>query len=331
MNHLRQKTRRLTALKYAGRISTVVKASLSLAAVVLMSFATVAAEPTDQRTFPSPRQAIEALVAAVHSDGDAELLEVFGPGSETLISSGDQVADQTGRDRFLKAFGMKNGLDMETEDRAVLIIGARDYPFPIPIVRRADSWSFDTREGMKEMIDRRIGRNELHTIEVMQVYCDAQREYASIPRNGKGLQFAQKLKSSDGLKDGLYWPVGENGEESPLGPLIARAAAEGYTEGLDDDDPVSFHGYFFKILMVQGEHANGGAFDYLADGKMVLGFALVAYPARYAASGIMTFIVNQQGVIYEKDLGEETDAIAAAMTAFDPDDSWHKYTESAEP
>ena len=138
------------------------------------------------------------------------------------------------------------------------------------------------------------------------------------------------MKSSEGRRDGLYWPAGENDAESPLGPLIARAADEGYTEGLDDD-LVPFRGYLFKILKAQGEHANGGAFDYLADGRMVLGFALVAYPARYAASGIMTFIVNQEGVIYEKDLGEETAAVAAAMTAYDPDDSWHKLTEPAEP
>lgn len=331
MKHPRQKARRLTVLKRACRISTAVTATLFLTALILTPSRVAAAEPTGQKTFPSPQQAIEALVAAVQSDGDAGLLEVFGPGSEPLIASGDPVADQTGRARFLRAFDVKNGLDRESEDRAVLIIGARDYPFPIPIVRRADSWRFDTREGMEEIINRRIGRNELHTLEVMQAYCDAQREYASTPRYGKGLQFAQKLKSSDNLKDGLYWPIGENDEESPLGPLIARAADEGYTQGLDDDHPVPFHGYLFKILRAQGEHANGGAFDYVADGKMVLGFALVAYPARYAASGIMTFIVNQEGVIYEKDLGEETAAVAAAMTAYDPDDSWHKLTEPAEP
>ena len=331
MKHLRQKICRLTALKPAGRISTAVTAALSLAAVVLFSCAAVAAEPTKQGTFLSPQQAIEALVAAVQSDGDDALLEVFGPGSESLIASGDPVADQTGRARFLKAYGEKNALEMETEDRAVLIIGARDYPFPIPIVRRAESWSFDTPAGMDEIINRRIGRNELHTIEVMQVYCDAQREYASAQRNGNGLQFAQKLKSSEGRMDGLYWPVEENNAESPLGPLIAKAADEGYTEGLDDDHPEPFHGYFFKILTAQGEHADGGAFDYLAEGKMVLGFALVAYPARYAVSGIMTFIVNQQGVIFEQDLGEDTTAIAAAMTAYDPDDSWHQYTEPGEP
>jgi hypothetical protein len=327
-----QNTDQLTAFKKYGcwllRFSTVT-AALCIATFVLASSNVAAADLSSQRGFASTQQAVDALIAAVQDDSDAELFAVLGPDSEPLISSGDRVADQNSRMRFLKAYNEKNNLEQQDEERTVLIIGASDYPFPIPIVRQSESWIFDTQSGIEEILNRRIGRNELHTIEVMLAYTEAQREYAWINRTGKGLEFAQKLTSSKGRKDGLYWPTGESDEESPLGPLIARATDEGYATGLDDDPPMPFHGYFFRILKAQGEHANGGAFDYLADGRMVLGFALIAYPAKYAASGIMTFIVNQEGVIYEKDLGVDTVAIAAEATVYDPDDSWHKHDEPA--
>jgi len=296
----------------------------------LSVFPAMAGEVAGQKSFASPQQTVAALVAAVQENDDAALLSILGPGSEYLISSGDKVADQKGRARFLKAYREKNRLDQENDNRAVLIVGNKDYPFPIPIVRQVEAWRFDTQAGMDEILNRRIGRNELHTIDVMLAYTDAQREYASMARNGGGKEFAQKFASSDGSKDGLYWQIGEDEAESPFGPLIARATSEGYAGGLDQTPPESFHGYYFKILKAQGRHANGGAFDYVADGKMVLGFALIAYPAKYGASGIMTFIVNQEGVIYEKDLGKETATAAAAMTAFDPDDTWHRYEEPSE-
>jgi hypothetical protein len=281
-----------------------------------------------QKSFASPQETVAALVSAVREDNDDALLAILGPGSEDLISSGDRVADQRGRARFLKAYEEKNRLEQKDEDHAVLIVGSSDYPFPFPIVRQGESWRFDTQAGMDEVLNRRIGRNELHTIDVMHAYTDAQREYACMDRNGGGKEFAQKFTSSDGMKDGLYWKAGEGEPESPFGPLIARAAEEGYAGSLHEGSPEPFHGYYFKILKAQGGHADGGAFSYVADGKMVLGFALVAYPAKYGASGIMTFIVNQEGVIYEKDLGEDTASAAAAMTAFDPDDTWRKYKES---
>ena len=280
-----------------------------------------------QKSFSSPQQTVAALVAAVQDDNHAELLAILGPGSEDLVSSGDRVADQNGRARFLKAYEEKNRLDQENEGRAVLIVGSKDYPFPFPIVRQGEVWHFDTQAGMDEILNRRIGRNELHTIDVMLVYTDAQREYACMARNGGGKEFARKFASTDGMKDGLYWPAEEGELESPFGPLIARATGEGYAGGLDQTPPEPYHGYYFKILKAQGEHAHGGAFDYVADGKMVLGFALIAYPAKYGASGIMSFIVNQEGVIYEKDLGKDTATAAAAITAFDPDDTWYKYEE----
>lgn len=301
----------------------IVKLSLSVSPAM-------AGEADGQMSFASPVETVSALVAAVRENDDARLLKILGPGSGDLISSGDRVADQKGRDRFLKAYEEKNRLDLSDEDRAVLIVGSKDYPFPIPIVRLGDSWRFDTPSGMDEILNRRIGRNELHTIEVMLAYIDAQREYACMARGDGGKEFAQKFASSEGKKDGLYWQVAEGEAESPFGPLIARAAREGYAGGLNQTSPEPFHGYYFNIIKAQGEHASGGAFDYVADGKMVLGFALVAYPAKYGASGIMTFIVNQEGVIYEKDLGEETATVAAAMTAFDPDDTWRKYEKSAE-
>jgi hypothetical protein len=304
--------------------------AMLIALIVLTASPAMAAGPAGQKSFASPQQAVAAMVAAVQDNNDAELLAILGPGSEDLISSGDKVADQNGRARFLKAYAEKNSLEQEDEGRAVLLVGGKDYPFPIPLVRQGEAWFFDTRAGMEEILNRRIGRNELHTIEVMQAYTDAQREYACMKRDGGGPEFAQKFSSSEGKKDGLYWEAGEDVGKSPFGPLIVRATEEGYAGGLDEDPPEPFHGYYFKILKAQGEHANGGAFDYVAAGKMVLGFALIAYPAKYVASGIMTFIVNQEGVIYEKDLGEDTATAAAAMTIFNPDNTWRKYEEPAE-
>lgn len=303
--------------------------AMLMAMMLLAASAVMAQEPAAPKSFTSPQQAVTALVAAVRDNNDAELLAILGPSAEDLISSGDKIADQNGRARFLKAYEEKNSIEQENQARAVLLVGTKDYPFPIPMVRQGETWVFDTRAGKEEILNRRIGGNELHTIEVMLAYTDAQREYACMKRNCEVTEFAQKFTSSEGKKDGLYWEAQQGEEESPFGPLIARATEEGYAGGLDDDVPTEpYHGYYFKILKAQGGHATGGAFDYVADGKMVLGFALVAYPAKYGASGIMTFIVNQEGVIYEKDLGEETAATAAAMTAFEPDGTWRRYEES---
>lgn len=300
------------------------------AAALFMALAgcrTPAEKPADQQGFASPQQAVTALVAAVQADDESALLTILGPDAQDLIASGDPVADRNGRTRFLTAFGEKHSLEQEDPGRALLIVGNKDYPFPIPLRRYGDVWAFDTAAGREEILNRRIGRNELHTIEVMRAYSVAQREYAGSKHNGGQPTFAQKLTSSEGQKDGLYWPAAEGESESPFGPLIARATEEGYTGALDEDPPEPFHGYYFKILKAQGPHANGGAFDYVAGGRMVLGFALVAYPAKYEASGIMTFIVNQEGVIFEKDLGKDTAETALAMADYDPDPSWRKYQE----
>lgn len=302
----------------------------TLVMLVLAASGAGAERPAEQEGFLTPQQAVSALVSAVQGNNEAELLAILGPGSEALVSSGDKVADQNGRERFLGAFKEKSSLEQIKDDQVVLLVGGKDYPFPIPIVRQGDAWFFDTQAGKEEILSRRIGRNELHTIKVMQAYTDAQREYASMKCDGGCTVFAQKFASSESKKDGLYWEARPGEEESPFGPLIARATEEGYAGGLDEDPPAPFHGYYFKIIKAQGEHANGGAFDYVADGKMVLGFALVAYPAKYEVSGIMTFIVNQEGVIYQKDLDENTVTVAAAMITFDPDNTWRKYKELAE-
>lgn len=295
--------------------------------VALAGCRTLSQKPADQQGFASPQQAVVTLVAAVQHEDDSVLLAILGPDAQDLIASGDPVADRNSRTRFLEVFSEKHRLEQEGADRTQLIIGNKDYPFPIPIRRYEDTWAFDTVAGREEILNRRIGRNELHTIEVMRVYTEAQREYASSRHHGGNPTFAQKLTSNEGQKDGLYWPVAEGEVESPFGPLIARATEEGYTGALDLDPPQPFHGYFFKILKAQGPHANGGAFNYVVGGRMVLGFALVAYPARYETSGIMTFIINQEGVIFEKDLGEDTAETALAMIDFDPDDSWQKYED----
>jgi hypothetical protein len=302
------------------------------ATMAILAFSpAIAEEPLSQESFGSPQQAVAALVAAVKADNDTELLAILGPDAEDLIYSGDPVADQNDRARFIKFYEMKNSLEKLGAERTVLLLGGKNFPLPIPLVQQGDNWIFDTEAGREEILNRRIGKNELHTIEVMHAYTAAQREYACIHRDGERQEFAQKFSSSAGKKEGLYWETGENEAASPFGPLIARATEEGYRGGLDEIPPEPFYGYYFKILKAQGEHATGGAFNYVADGKMVLGFALAAYPAKYGVSGIMTFIVNQEGVIYEKDLGEVTATTAAAIASYDPDSTWHQYQESAEP
>jgi hypothetical protein len=288
------------------------------------------AQAIAQTIFASPDEAVKALVADVRGDNDAGLAAIFGPGSEDLISSGDKVADRNGRKRFLKAYAEKNFLERHDNHLAVLHIGKEDYAFPIPIVRRDGTWVFDTREGREEILNRRIGRNELRTIKVLREYGDAQRDYAGrLQQSGGTVQFARRLISKKGTHNGLYWPAGKGEKESPFGPLIARAGEAGYSGKIGGKRAEPFNGYYFKILTAQGPHATGGAFDYLVNGKLILGFGLVAYPARYGSTGVKTFIVNQEGVVYEKDLGEKTGE-AAAMTTFDPDNTWHQCKEPPE-
>ena len=286
--------------------------------------ALAASAPKAQKSFASPEDAVKSLVAAVRNNDNKELAAILGPGSKTIVSSGDPVADQAGRERFVKLYDEKNGIEGASTGKAVLSVGSEEYPFPIPVVKKGDAWRFDTRAGKEELLNRRIGRNELEVIDVMRVYVEAQRDYASKDRDDNGVrEFAQKIRSTPGKHDGLYWKAKEGEEESPFGPLAAEAAREGYGP-VKGEQPSPFHGYLFRILKGQGKSAEGGAYDYVVNGRMILGFAMVAYPAQYGASGIMTFVVNQNGIVYQKDLGKKTGSIAAAMKRYDPDKGWKK-------
>jgi hypothetical protein len=280
-----------------------------------------------QKNFQAPEEAAKALVEALRAGDTKELLAIFGPAGKEVISSGDEVADKAARERFVKGYEAMNKLEKETDKKVTLVIGNHDWPFPIPIVRKGETWVFDTMAGKEEMLNRRIGRNELNTIQACLAYVDSQREYALKDRDGDGLlEYAQKFRSTAGKKDGLYWQAKEGEEQSPLGDLVAKAVKEGYgpRKPGESQGPRPYHGYYFKILKAQGKNAPGGAYDYVVKGSMIGGFALVAYPAEYGTSGVMTFIVNHDGVVYQKDLGNETGKIASAITKFDPDKTWKK-------
>ena len=271
-----------------------------------------------QQSFNSADDAASALASAVKSGAKQDLLKVLGPNGEDIIDSGDEVADKEAREKFLAAYDVRHSVKVDGK-KASLIIGADDFPFPVPLLRAKAGWQFDTDRGRQEILYRRIGQNELDTIQTSLAFVDAENEYADKDRgDGVGV-YAQRIVSSPGKKDGLYWPSDNN--ESPLGELAAEATAEGYKAGTE---PQPYHGYYYRILTRQGPNAPGGVLNYVVNGKMIGGFALVAYPADYANSGVVTFIVNHAGTVYEKDLGENTEAIAKTMTSFDPDKSWRK-------
>jgi hypothetical protein len=268
---------------------------------------------------------LAGLMGAPKAGDRPALIRVLGPGSTEVVSSGDEVADANARKRVVEAYDTKHQVVMEGADKAVLIIGNEDWPFPIPLVRKGGTWRFDTEAGRDEILFRRIGRNELNAIQAILAYVDAQQEYAEKGIGGNGV-YAQRIVSQPGKKDGLYWPTQSGEDESPLGELAAAASAAGYRASQQRQP---YHGYYFKILTRQGPNAPGGAIDYVVKGKMMGGFALVAYPAEYQNSGVMTFLVNHQGVVYEKDLGPNTAGIASGMTAYNPDGTWQRVAEDA--
>ena len=293
--------------------------------LVAVTFGTSFAMLQDQKTFASPDEAVKAMLEALKAEDVKVLSAIFGPGSEDLISSGDPVADKAERERFINLYQQKNRLEEASSTRAALYIGNEDWPFPIPVVKKDGVWLFDTDEGREEIIARRIGRNELSVIQVCLAYVDAQKEYAIKDRDGDGvLAYAQKFSSEPGKKDGLYWKAKEGDEQSPLGLLVAAAQGTGYTGKQSGGKPLPYHGYYYRILKAQGKDATGGAYDYIIKGKMIGGFALVAYPAQYDSSGIMTFIVNHAGEVYQKDLGEKTEETVLMMQLFNPDNTWSK-------
>ena len=277
-------------------------------------------EKTGQKTFSTPEDAVVALVDAARAGNKAELSAIFGPEGEAILSSGDPVMDRNAAQTFVLAYDQRAQLSEENGKR-VLLIGNEEWPFPIPVIKDGSSWRFDAEAGADEVLYRRIGRNELNTLEACRAYVAAQQEYAGKAHDGKKAgAYAQKFASAPGKQDGLYWPTEAPAEPSPLGDLIAKAAALGYKS--PGDTPVPFHGYYFRILTAQGKSAEGGARDYLKQGEMRGGFALIAVPAEYGNSGIMTFIVNQDGAIFQKDLGLDTAKVAAGISAFDPDPTW---------
>ncbi len=314
-------------IKEKRRISGGLYGLVVLFAVALIFFGSYQKADAQQKTFKTPEEAVKSLIDAVKSNNTKELLAIFGPAGKEIISSGDEVADKRGVEGFIKDYEEMNKLEKEADKEVTLVVGNREWPFPIPIVKKGETWVFDTMAGKEELLNRRIGRNELNTIQTCLAIVDAEREYAMKDRDSdKLLEYAQKFRSTPGKKDGLYWDAKQAEEQSSLGPLAARAFEEGY-RGKPGDNPVPYHGYFYKILKAQGKNAAGGAYDYVVRGKMIGGFALVAFPVEYGASGIMTFIVNHDGVVYEKDLGKETGKIARAMTKYDPDKTWKKVEE----
>jgi Protein of unknown function (DUF2950) len=273
-----------------------------------------------QQSFQSPEEAAAALAAAAKSGATNDILKVLGRNAADIVESGDMVADNETRERFVAAYDAKHSISMDGDKKAILMLGNDDFPFPIPLYRTKTGWEFDTTEGRIEILYRRIGRNELDAIQTSLAFVDAENEYADKDRGAGPGVYAQRIVSSPGKKDGLYWPT--DGDQSPLGELAAEASAEGYKVGSGEPQP--YHGYYYRILTRQGPNAPGGEMDYVVNGKMIGGFALVAYPAEYGNSGVMTFVVNHRGTVYQKDLGELTEAIAKRMKSFDPDQTWKK-------
>jgi len=296
-------------------------ASVALMLVLAGARPAIAASSA-QHTYASPEEAAQALADAVKSGSTKATLAVLGKDAEPLVSSGDPVADQKARDRFLRSYEQSHSLVKGDDGDTVLQIGSDGWPFPIPLVKSDAGWRFDTAAGKQEILDRRVGANELSAIQACLAYVDAQREYYERnPEHASLLHYAQKLASAPGKRDGLYWDVKPDEPESPLGPNFARARAQGYAAS---GKGAPYHGYYFHILTAQGPAAPGGAYDYLAHGTLLGGFALVAYPAKWDNSGVMTFIVNQDGVVFEKDLGPNTVAAAKAIKTFNPDDTWQR-------
>ena len=280
--------------------------------------------------FDTPEAAVAALVAALEKNDLGQLKVLLGPGSEELLNSGDAVQDAGDRASFLARYGAKQALVDEGADRKVLVIGEDDWPMPVPLVKRDGKWAFDGEAGIDELIYRRVGANELGAIDVCRGFVAAQIEYASEGRDGDppGI-YALKLVSDEGLHNGLYWPTADDEPPSPAGPFVAAAAAEGYRKA-EGDARSPYHGYYYRMLYSQGPNASGGARDYFKDGLLTEGFALIAWPADYGSSGVMTFIVNQDGVVFQKDLGEDTASAVDAIQAFDPDSSWTAIVPPAE-
>jgi hypothetical protein len=322
----------LKILANRRRITTSI-VSLALSAGVLMTLGfsaiAIAATAAKQKSFPSAEAAVKAAVAAAKANDDKELLAIFGAQAKDLLSSGDSVADKQRRAQFLAAYDEKNRLATEGEN-TILIVGKNEWPFPIPVVKSGDAWVFDTAKGREEILNRRIGQNELNAIKVTLAYMDAQREYGMKDRDGDGiLEYARRFRSESGKKNGLYWEAKPGEEQSPLGSFFAQAQKVGYApQGSGGGQTAApYHGYYYKILEAQGKNASGGAFSYVVKDNMIGGFALVAYPAEHGNSGVMTFVINHDGKVFQKNLGNNTASIAKSMKEYNPDSTWSEVKE----
>ncbi|MFZ2446461.1 MAG: DUF2950 domain-containing protein [Syntrophobacteraceae bacterium] len=312
--------------KGRGHICRFAPIFLMAGALLLAAFfgnAVAASKAGKQKVFKSPEDAVNALYEAMKSNDRKGLLAIFGEREKDLVSSGDDVADNEMRARAVKMFDEKREIVRRGDRKAILELGRDNWPLPIPLVQEKGSWRFDTEQGKEEILNRRIGRNELGAIQVCLAYVDAQREYAVSTRKGGLREYAQRVFSEPGKRDGLYWETKEGEQPSPVGIFMANARKEGYKKD-PGGKPAPYHGYFYRILKAQGKNASGGAFDYVVKDKMIGGFALVAYPAKYGSSGIVTFVVNHEGVIYQKDLGPRTESLAQRIKIFDPDKTWEK-------
>lgn len=309
--------------RWQGLNRTVVAAVLPCALLVALTACRSTGTGPQHRTFASPEDAVGALAQAVKGGKLEEVLAIFGPDGQALVDSSDPVTSRRNRDIFTIAMREKWRLEDEGASRKILVIGNEEWPFPIPLVKDGNAWRFDTAAGKEEVLARRIGRNELAVMRACKAYVMAQRLYARQGHDGKpGGLYARAFHSEPGRQNGLYWQAGHGEKRSPLGDLLAAAADEAAARRTASGQAQPFHGYYFRILTAQGPAAPGGARDYVVNGDLSGGFALVAWPARYDITGIMTFVVNQEGILWEKDLGPETEAAAGAIVAYDPDTSW---------
>ena len=311
---------RCTKLQY-GKYRCATLSRLAVAAIFMTGCVpsrSLAQQP-GQRTFSSPDEAASALVAAALKNDEKGMLEILGPDGKQIVSSGDEVEDAESHVNFARRYQEMHRFVREPDGTTVMYIGAHNWPAPIPLLNKGNLWYFDTDAGKKEILYRRIGRNEISAIHICRGLVAAQKEYYSAQHN----EYAQKIFSDEGQRNGLYWKASENEPQSPIGPLVAAAVAEGYAKG-QSGPPTPYRGYFFHILTRQGENAPGGVNRYIVNGKMTGGFAFVAYPAEYRSSGVTTFIVGVDGMVYQKDLGKKTEVLAKGMKEYNPDSTWRK-------
>ena len=306
-----------------GKFDLGVLAAIAVGTIFSMAIASSAvpafAQQAGQETFPSAGKASHALIAALKADDESALLKILGPDGKEIISSGDPAEDKENRAQFVQKYEQMHRLVTEPNGETTLYIGAENWPTPIPLVHKGNAWYFDTPAGKQEVLYRRIGRNELAVIQVCHQLVDAEKEYYGQPHDGNSHVYAEKFMSDPGKENGLYWEASAGKEESPVGPLVAEASAMGQST---EQNSQPFHGYYFRIL--KGEKGPNGTHSYIEDGKMTGGFAFLAYPAEYRSTGVMTFIVDQNGIVYEKDLGKGTPEVAKTLTVYSRDNTWRK-------